>query len=210
MKYTLSISDCTKEEITNVLAKLEGGTKVAVASETKVKEEVAIDTSDLNSLKVADLKALCDERALKYVGRSTKKDLIDLLEGRVASAPAEVEAPVVEAAPVIQPEVVVPAASTTAINEAPAQVQAAAPVADQGALIATFTDTYTKTINAGIPEAQLQSNIGAHLQNLGHPGVRLSQLPVHILEQFLGLFRAECGNLLQPQAAAPAGNNSFI
>jgi hypothetical protein len=198
MKYTLSISDCTKEEVAGILSTLEGGTKVEVASAAPV-------AAKNNGPTVAELRASCDARALHYTKNMKKADLIHLLENPETGAREVLQPAVIEAPPVIaEAPVVVPAAVAT-----PVQV---APVLDQGALIAQFTDCYNGAVGAGVDEGLLQTAIGAQLKNLGQEGVRLSILPVQTLNQFLGMFSAYTNDLIAKQSAevAPAQNNSFI
>ncbi len=47
--------------------------------EAQVKEQAKIE--DISSLKVSELKALCDKRGIVYDPKATKEDLIKLLEG---------------------------------------------------------------------------------------------------------------------------------
>ena len=205
MKYTLTLTECTKAEIENVLNNLEGKVEVTVAATAPAKEVKVADPNDLNAKTKPELQALCDSRALKYAGRATKKDLIDLLEGRTQ--------PVIEAAPVAavveEAPLVVPAAMTTAINEAPAVAQEAQAI-DVAALIAQFTDLWNQTLAAGYSEQDMQARVATHVANLGHADTRLSLLPPETLAQFVGIYRADVGQLLQPAAAAPAQPNAFI
>lgn len=214
MKTKLTFEFNSIEDAQSFLASQGGGHKVEVAAVTETKAAPVVDPNDLSKKDKPALKLLCDARALKYSSKHTKKDLIDLLEGRIQ--------PVQEAAPVqtlaAEAPVVVPTATTTpltpatpTLNEAPALVQAA-PVVDTAALIANFTDCYNQTTAAGVPAEQLQGELGQILSNLGQPGVRLSLLPGNVLEQAVGYFRAYCGNLLnQGQATtAPAQGNAFI
>lgn len=209
MKYTLSISDCTKEEVKGILAKLEGGTQVELSSAAPVAEVEATneDASDLNKLTKADLQALCDQRALRYAGRSTKKDLIDLLEGR--AQPVQDAPPVETLAPTLQPEVVVPQAQATPLVETPATVEVA-PAVDKQACIANFTDCYNHMLGQGHQEANLQAELGQILTNLGHAGQRLSLLPDNVLDQAVGSFRQRCAQLVAQTAQAPTQPNAFI
>lgn len=213
MKTKLTFEFNSIEEAQSFLASQGGGHKVEVAASTTTAAPVEADPNDLSKKTKTELQALCDQRALAYAGRATKKDLIDLLEGRTQPVKEEVQV----AAPVVEPEVVVPQANVQplapaqpAINEAPAQVQEAV-VVDTAALIANFTDAYNHTMAAGVSAEQLQGQLGQILTDLGAPGVRLSQLPGHILDQAVGSFRAYCGELLNlTQQAAPAQSNAFI
>lgn len=198
MKVQLTFTFDNLRAVNAFLATVDPELDVTVSAEGKAGRSSLAggDTREANlgDMKKAELAALAQSRGLHVTSSMKKEDLISLIESG-------------NSAPITD----VPQSETTPVVEEHVKVQQHQAV-DRDALVNRFKESYQNALQNGVNQDLINTTVGAQLQRVGHPHLKLGDLPDNALLAVVEGFTAHMNHLSQQALTSQAGGsaNSFI